>query len=169
MDANLTLEKVKQIVRKRKAVHKQQTISIAENNHRCWDDDELPQGRRACRIVEHPTTEATAAAQPEVYWCGKGPHRLHLHGACPSKEAICHKYKKKGHYSAQCFSKGVAVTFQPINDLDITYLITIGTGRHASWKAKIVIEGEERYDPHRNSMQTLPRKLATELPAAAQA
>ena len=72
--------------------------------------------------------------------CGKGPHSR---GACPAKEAICHKCKKKGHYSAQCFSKGVAeVSSQPTSNLDITYLNTIGSGSHASWKATIKVNNQ---------------------------
>ena len=89
--------------------------------------------------LEHPAARQQQQHSLKCTRCGKGPHSR---GACPAKEDIRHKYKKKGHYSAQCFSKGVAeISSQPMNNLD-TYLDTIGSGSHASWNATIKVNNQ---------------------------
>ena len=141
MNADLTLEKAKQIVRQREAVQKQQTIL-----HRGEQPSETMVSylkgdkRSSSRKSSTPPQRQQSQHSQKCTRCGKGPHSR---GACPAKEAICHKCKKKGHYSAQCFSKGVAeVSSQPTSNLDITYLNTIGSGSHASWKATIKVNNQ---------------------------
>ena len=56
----------------------------------------------------------------------------------------CHECKRKGHYSSQCFSKTVnEITEQmEAEDLDVSYLSTIGTDNDSSWNATIQINGQ---------------------------
>ena len=70
---------------------------------------------------------STAGSVPSV-------DRAHTHSwTNPAKEAMCHKCKKKGHCSTQCFRKEAAeITTQPVDDIDMTYLNTVGTGSHTS-------------------------------------
>ena len=111
MDPNLMLEKAKQIVRQRETVQKQQTIL----NH--WErlaETTVSYLKTDKRSSSHRTKTSTAQQKPQQQQhsqkctrCEKGPHPC---GACPTKEAICHKCKKK---DVQCFSKGLAeVTMQ---------------------------------------------------------
>ena len=132
MDPDLTLEKAKQIVRQREAVQKQQTIL---NHGERLAETTVSYINTNRRSSSHRDKASAAQRRPQQQRsqkctrCGKGPHPR---GACPAKEAICHKCKKKGHYSTQCFSKGVAeVTTQPIDNVDLVYLNTIGSGSHA--------------------------------------
>ena len=48
----------------------------------------------------------------KCFYCGKGPHPKQ---SCPAKEVICHKCKKKGHYSSVCCNK-VVDTFSEEQD-----------------------------------------------------
>ena len=135
------LKKAKQIVRQREAVQKQQTIL-----HRGEQPSETMVSylkgdkRSSSKKSSTPPQRQQRQHSQKCTRCGKGPHSR---GACPAKEAICHKCKKKGHYSAQYFSKGVAeVSSQPISNLDITYLNTIGSGSHASWKATVKVNNQ---------------------------
>ena len=125
-------KKANQIVRQCEAVQKQQTIlnhgeRLAETMVSYINTDR--------RSRSHRPKASTAQQRPQQQRsqkctrCEKGPH---LCGACPAKEAIYHKCKKKCHYSTQCFSKGVAdVTKQPTDDVDLVYLNTIGVNDHA--------------------------------------
>ena len=83
--------------------------------------------------------------------CGKGSHSRQQ---CPARDAICHKCRKKGHYSSQCFSKSIAdVTLGPIlhspegakdsDYYDTAYLDAVGTGQSSKWTTTISIAGAE--------------------------
>ena len=88
----------------------------------------------------HPPQRPQQQRSQKCTRCGRGPHP---HGTCPAKEAICHKCKKKGHYSAQCFSKSVAeVTTQPVEDYEVAYLNTIVTGNLTSWTTTIAVNNQ---------------------------
>ena len=89
MDAELTLEKAKTLVRQREAVQEQQIV---------LQTDQTP-------------AKQLQPAQGKCSRCGRGPHPRQQ---CPAREAECHNCKKKGHYSAQCFHKSVAEVVTPM-------------------------------------------------------
>ena len=145
MDPDLTLEKAKQIVRQREAVQKQQMIL---NHEERLAETTVSYVKTDRRSSSHRPKASAAQQRPQqqrsqkCIRCGKAPHSC---DACPAKDAICHKCKKKGHYSTQCFSKGVAeVTTQPIDDVDLVYLNITGIGSHASciWNATIGVNDQ---------------------------
>ena len=64
----------------------------------------------------------------------------------PARDATCHKYHKKRHYSSQCFSKVDTVTTEhthreatQTSDLssEESFLDTIGTKCSSAWMAKL--------------------------------
>ena len=80
--------------------------------------------------------------------CGKAPHPRHL---CPAKEAICHKCKKKGHYSLQCWSKAITEVKQVPQipeaggvPYDTSYLTAVWAGQpQTSWSTVVAINGHQ--------------------------
>ena len=60
----------------------------------------------------------TSALVSTLNW-GRAKHKPG--DGCPAKTAICHKCKRKGHYSAQCFSKDVAVLPMKEKDSKMQY------------------------------------------------
>ena len=138
MVADLMLDKAKQIVRQHEAVQKQQTIlHCGEQPSETTVSYLKGDKRSSSRMSSTQPQRQQRQHSQKCTRCGKGPHSC---GVCPTKEAICHKCKKKGHYSAHCFSKGVAeISSQLISNHNITYLNTIGSGSHASWKATIKV------------------------------
>ena len=147
MDSELTLEKAKQLVRQCEAVQKQQIIlqhgeKLAETSVSYVKTDRSSSSRRPKTSAppQRPQQRPQQQRSQKCTRCGKGPHPR---GTCPAKEAICHKCKKKGHYSALCFSKSVAeVTTQPVEDYEVAYLNTIVTGNLSSWTATIAVNNQ---------------------------
>ena len=76
--------------------------------------------------------------------CGKPRHKLG--DKCPAKTATCHKCKRKGHYSSQCFSKTVAATTQEgetQQDLDAAFLGPVIVENESTWMNTVRIAGEQ--------------------------
>ena len=133
MDAGLTLEKAKTLVRQCKAVHKQQILL----KHGQKDDKSINFLRQSVpskgKVLPRNRSQAPAPRQTQSKCsrCGRGPHTQQQ---CPARDAECHNYKRKGHYSAQCFHKVVAeVTIPPESDVtdyhDVAYLNPVSAGQ----------------------------------------
>ena len=111
MDATLTLEKAKKEVRQREAAREQSRhLKVNDSNH--GDVGELRKRRPP------PRSRGGSSSHYQQRQRGKGDHKCTRCGRdrhkpgdrCPAKTAVCHKCKKKGHFSSQCFSKEVAAT-----------------------------------------------------------
>ena len=95
IDPDLTLEEAKKNIRQHKTVHEQQrelkgteaTSTVRE-----------VQARR-----KHPTKGSTKKSKakplPQAKQCTRCGGLQHPKEKCPAKEAVCHRCKKKGHYS----------------------------------------------------------------------
>ena len=63
------------------------------------------------------------------------------HSALPEKPPAF-KCNRKGHYSAQCFSKSVAGITEEPADEDGTFVGVVETSVEKSWTATIVVQGK---------------------------
>ena len=120
LDAELTLEKAKRLVRQEEAVNDQQRQLKGDNS---LPETSLVDGvggkqrnsRRnhnaaaAGRTNPRPQMQTRSTYQdrnPSQQVCSRCGHNRHVgKEKCPAANATCHKCNKKGHYSAQCFSK----------------------------------------------------------------
>ena len=142
LDARLTLESAKTHVRQREAVHEQQ--SLLRNGPK----QELAVdfvNRKPPRRTFQSGSKRQSSDSSKCSRCGKGQHPRHL---CPAKDAACHKCKRKGHFSSQCFSKSVTeVTESPGEDAvpyDTSYLTAVGAGQpQTSWSTAVTINGHQ--------------------------
>ena len=126
LNAELTLDKAKTKVRQREAVGEQQrelkgasegAISLEEIRFRKHFKSKRPQAR------SYPQKESRHQEGVHPLQEGIAPR-----DKCPAKDATCHRCNKKGHYSSQCFSKGLSeITTE--NPLDPTFLGTVTTDR----------------------------------------
>ena len=60
----------------------------------------------------------------------------------PCRDSECHKCHKRGHYSAQCFSKSVGEIHDPPESDDFAFLNTVGSDRGTFWTCTISVNGQ---------------------------
>ena len=76
---------------------------------------------RQNRSFTRPSTQQSQPTNQQV--CTRCEKGMNSRGACPAREAICHKCNKKGHYGAVCRTKVVAaVSGEP---LEIQHTLTL--------------------------------------------
>ena len=146
LDATLTLEKAKKLVRQREAVGEQNQLlretepstrpstSVDELQPRRYDR-RRPQQRNSGprRVTFTPQTQSKTCQR-----CGKGQHSRE---ECPAKDAECHRCHKKGHFNAMCRTKNVAQIVST-NEMDEAFLDTVSDGQKAStWMTHIEVNG----------------------------
>lgn len=142
LDAALTLEKAKTIVRQREAVGEQQQLLKgtvkAETN--TLDDIQQRGGRHKQRQWKPKRGSNSQKTTPpkSCQRCGRGQH---ARDKCPAKDATCHSCQKKGHYSSQCFSKSVSQV-ESYDDLDEAYLDTVSGSETSAWLTNIQVNKE---------------------------
>ena len=106
LEADLTLDKVKKLIRQREAVRVHQDFL---HKSQVKDDTSLDAVRQNTNVRRKlPGIPHTSAKPPpsNCRRCGSGAHPRHL---CPAKEATCYRCNRRGHYSSQCLSNTVAV------------------------------------------------------------
>ena len=59
---------------------------------------------------------------------------------CPAQKGTCHKCKRKGNYSAMCFSKTVAPAAQEEVTMDDAYLDTVAATQENTWHITLLLE-----------------------------
>lgn len=130
LDADLTLEKAKNMVRQKEAVQEQQHILKGDESGQVGEvKSQRP------KTGKQPGVKRTTPTQKQKSCtrCGRGQHSR---DKCPAKDQTCHKCQRKGHYSSQCFSKTVAEVSSE-SCLDSAFLDTVTAKQETSWKVKI--------------------------------
>lgn len=137
MDADLTLDKAKKEVRQKEAVHEHQHILREGDSRSSPILVEALQGRRRQRRArDKPPIKAKHCTH-----CGGNPHKRE---SCPAREATCHKCRKKGHYSSQCFTRNVSTLHdtEP-STLEEGFLNTVISDIQSSWTAKVQVGSKD--------------------------
>ena len=149
MDADLTLEKAKKSIRQREAVHEQQEIlesgikqepsSLDAMKHKSnFQRRNQPSSRPNANPQTSHHQPIPQKSNRKCFRCGRSSHP---HAECPASQAVCHKCKKKGHFSSVCQSKSVGtVSEEPEN----CYLNTVYTTGEKSWTSYIRINGQTK-------------------------
>ena len=131
LDATLTLEKAKKMVRQKEAVTLQgqqlrgdgtkgsplliePVVSRRPTRSRQPLVQSTPdQGRRG----RPPASSSTGTSSSECTRCGNSRHARG--DRCPALETICHRCNRRGHYSTRCFSKTVAIIETDLDESSI--------------------------------------------------
>ena len=116
LDSKLTLEKAKTALRQAESVREQhQTLQGAggqagnSRSNPIQLDLVRPRGEtpRETPPRSKPRRGRPKPDSSKKKQCTRCGHGSHNHADCPPRDATCHKCQRKGHYSAQCFSKSV--------------------------------------------------------------
>ena len=150
LDAKLTLETAKTLVRQREAVHEQQQILRGVPKQELAVDAIQPRHKPRATPWERGSRNKTPqktghpSDSSKCSRCGKGPHPRQ---SCPARDAICHKCQRKGHYSAQCFSKtAITEVTQADTAYDTSYLTAItGNTSTGIWSVTVAVNGKEMF------------------------
>ena len=140
LEADLTLDKAKKLIRQREVVRVQQDFL---HKSQVKDDTSLDAVRQKTNVRRKlPAIPHTSAKPPpsNCHRCGSGVHPRHL---CPAKEATCYRCNRRGHYSSQCLSNTVAVILatpqQPHAESEIRFLDTVESIQGNIWEVKVMI------------------------------
>ena len=168
LDAELTLEKAKKSIRQREAVKEQQTILDGTNGATNVDAMHNNRGRGGQRDrrpgdVQHrsnrpPFKQNEKQHTPSPKRCTCCGKELHMCSKCPAKDAVCHKFQKKGHYGSLCRSKTVDESTLDSEFLDA---VTTPAGEKA-WFAEILVGS------HRSRKVTFKLDTGAEVTAVSQ-
>ena len=143
MDAKLTLEDAKKIIRQKEAVREQHLQLQADGSRdKPIVIDQVHSSRlqarpgRATRVAfnKPQTSYNTSEASPRCTRCGG--HRHFGGEKCPAKGAICNKCNRRGHYQAVCFSKTVASVTTDLG-MDIAFLGSVNATQKTSWSTTL--------------------------------
>ena len=143
LDADLTLEKAKKMIRQREAVEEQQQVLKGAGEASSLDGIQFRRNPRAKAGKTYKPAAASGREKPKstkpCTRCGKGQHPR---DKCPAKDATCHRCQKKGHYSNQCFSKQVS-EIAGESFLDTAFLNTVSADQTTAWVERILLNGCE--------------------------
>ena len=154
LDSELTLEKAKREVRQKEAVQEQQlTLKGSSKSNPITLDALKAKWKHLPRRNRMSTGPTPSRIQKQILKqctrCGRGEHSREK---CPAINATCHKCKRRGHFSSQCFSKSSVSsvtteespqeTYSDIS-LDGAYLDTITSGQQRAWKVKIRVGSQD--------------------------
>ena len=163
LDADLTLEKAKRLVRQEEAVHDQQRqlkgdgslpeASLVDGIAGKQQNSRQSQGRAAERTTPHrlKQTRGNSAAQDRKssqQVCSRCGHNRHVgKEKCPAAGATCHRCysNSKGHYSSQCFSRTQTTESQATAhelSLDTAFLDVMTTKQETTWNIKVTLKLE---------------------------
>jgi len=103
MDADLTLEKAKKLIRQKEAVKEQSQELDGETQK---EEAALEELRQKHTKPPPPNRKGGASGLPKTNTlctrCGRGRHQRGQR--CPADRTVCHSCGRRGHYGAQCFS-----------------------------------------------------------------
>ena len=146
MDADLTLEKAKKIVRQKEAVREQHLQLQGEGSKKDPIVLDEVKGRKPPPkrgdAKPHPKQNGSArhnTGKPQCKRCGRERHTV---DKCPARSATCHKCNRRGHFSAQCLSKTVAAATNELS-LDAAFLGTVTSQQESSWTISLQLQSRE--------------------------
>ena len=149
LDADLTLESAKKMVRQREAVKEQQVQLKSGFQKERLPVEDVGAGAQFQKFNKRrkPINKLTESARPRQPTtrnrCTRCGHGQHSRLKCPAKEATCHSCKKKGHSKSQCRSNVSEVTEDCSADLDDTsFLDAVSDERGSIYLMKRVPVGE---------------------------
>ena len=132
LDATLTLEKVKIIVRQ-KAVREHRDELTPGKQHGALEDVTRKTSGTNCHCKGSTSSKLrTAPTATKCQCCGRNKHESL--DECPARNVICHRCKKKGHFKAHCQSKVAASTSEVQAD-DLAFLGTLATEGNSTWRS----------------------------------
>ena len=142
LNPDLTLEKAKTMLRQKEAVHtQQQVLQEAQSGPLSVEhgvvDAVRSQGTRTKPLSGTFTKPIQTPRQ--CIKCGKGQHPWYL---CPAKDSVCHKCKRKGHFSSQCLSKTVAEVQPDESYVNTAFLDTLSQNSSETWRVKLRLCGQ---------------------------
>ncbi len=137
MDAELTIEKAKKVIRQREAVREQSTdllgksdqsahIEVVRERH---SHSKRSAGKQYQQTRTHKGGAKISSHQRGCMRCGK---RHPTRDQCPAKRATCHKCNRVGHYASVCLSKTVAAIEDEASD-DVVFLDVVTTDEKKVW------------------------------------
>ena len=148
LDSELTLEKAKRAIRQSGAVQGQQhelkgattepsssldklqaNYKKTQNSHGAPRRLQLERGKKG----RQPNNSSKPCTR-----CGRGPH---ARDKCPAKDAVCHRWKRKGHFMSCCLTKSVSELSQE-SHLDTAFLDTLTDKSAISWHEQIMLNGK---------------------------
>ena len=156
LDTELTLDKAKCLVRQREAVQEHQGMLDVDTKKPESMVDSVKQQQKAWshRSYSNPGRRDTQSRGKKqsggTEKCTRCGRTQHSRRDCPTKEAVCHACKKRGHFQSQCFSRSSGSKNKSVaevtvdSDDDTAFLGTITEGSELNcWKSKIIIEERE--------------------------
>ena len=154
LDSALDLEKAMKQIRQREAVkeHQSHLRGDGSKSHPVVVDELRRNLRRGARKPHQQgrSSNKPGGAKPGVNerLCKRCGGKDHPRGGnCPAKDATCHRCNRKGHYSAQCFSKTAASvsTGDPEDSTVDTLFLDAVTSKNdsAEWRTTVRLEGQE--------------------------
>ena len=142
LDPELTLEKAKTMLRQKEAVHsQQQVLQEAQSGSLNLEHGAMDVLRSQETRTKPLSATFTKPKQTprQCIKCGKGQHPWYL---CPAKDSVCHKCKRKGHFSSQCLSKTVAEVQPDESYVDTAFLDTLSHNSSETWRVKLRLCGQ---------------------------
>ena len=134
MEADLTLEKAKRLIRQREAVKEQGSTlkshgaddslsleSLGPRSQRKRRPDfrgSAGQSDYRQRVPKYDYRRQTPPTSKKCRRCGKEPHPIQQ---CPARQVVCFKCNRKGHFQKQCLSKTVAAVTGAMDQLELQY------------------------------------------------
>ena len=138
LDPQLTLEKAVNQARQSEAVKKQHVLlRDDQSSHGVKETLDAVHKSKFYRKKEQQKRKDqghTSTPNPTCQRCGKSTS--HARDLCPTKDAVCHKCTKKGHFAKVCKSKVVAEVEQQGDDSDSSevFLGAVSAPREADSK-----------------------------------
>ena len=137
LEATLTLEQAKKKVRQREAVKEQSSKLHGQGDK---NDPIVLDAVRSQRHSREKGATPSTSSMPAGTRCTRCGHDKHLSGdRCPARNVICHSCKKRGHFSAQCFTQSKSASAHEVN-LDSAYLDTLSGEPESVWSTKLKLE-----------------------------
>ena len=146
MEAELTLDKAKRLIRQREAIKEQQATLKLPIKEETTLDSIASRGPRRKIPALPPQAVKQTPVQQGCKRCGRGSHPRQ---SCPARD-VCFHCNSRGHYSSQCLSNTVAeptrnlseLTAQPDDPYPDRYLNTVESISEEAWIISIEINGQ---------------------------
>ena len=149
MDAALTLEKAKRLIRQHEAVHEQQetlkdptkdTSAVSEHNLD-YVKNRTAGFQKGKGHKDRTQMNQNTGCQSKCTRCGKPKH---ARDKCPAHEAKCFKCQKIGHFNSQCRSKQVsAMTDHSEQMKEDPFLGAVTSNSLTQWNATIAVNNKQ--------------------------